>query len=165
MKSHGETELINQRPHIPDYGEKHYSRELSGVREGAGGTILGFFRHSRINKAFIFWLAPNRSCNMIECDGLVRNRVEVDPELMAMASLGSAARDALQQKLLDTAAIYGPLYSRKCLPTRSGEQAVQAGRNIVVKQFNLLAEGLSAPPWTAPPFPAEEVACLLRIIC
>ena len=94
----------------------------------------------------------------MERTGDIRVNQIFDDELATLLSHGSGTEDALRHKLAQYSTNFGPLYRRdiiNLLPdsTTSSEQG-----GFVVKQFNLLAEGLSAPPAATPPFPANEVS-------
>ena len=88
----------------------------------------------------------------------------IDDELAELLRGGSA----MIAEKIQTVSTIAPLYRRPLTLVSGHSVSIEEengsqigcdadGYGIVVKQFNMLAEGLSAAPETRPPFPAKEV--------
>lgn len=87
----------------------------------------------------------------------------VDEEVARLLDHAESSKDLILEKIAAIRDQLGPLYTRNRIdvpPVEAGDPDM--GHMVVVKQFNLLAEGLSSRADTVTPFAAEEVTTTFR---
>lgn len=95
----------------------------------------------------------------MEDTAFIAEKLDIDVELASLLRQPYGVEEAIRQKIMDVSSTYGPLYDRD-IQWKSSSIVTPADkdREIIVKQFNLLAEGLSALPNAVPPFQAVEAS-------